>query len=97
MFLQLWHAGRVSDPVHHDGALPVAPSAIALSGTVSLLRPKRPYPVPRALRQSELPLVIEEFRVGAENAKRAGFDGVELHAANGYLLSSRRSTQRSKR
>ncbi len=86
MFLQLWHAGRVSDPVHHDGALPVAPSAIALSGTVSLLHPRRPYPVPRALPLSELPLVIEEFRVGAENAKRAGFDGVELHAANGYLL-----------
>lgn len=86
IFMQLWHVGRISDPVFHDGAAPVAPSAIAAEGNVSLLRPKRPYPVPRALETSEIAGVVEAYRKGAENAKKAGFDGVELHGANGYLL-----------
>jgi NADPH2 dehydrogenase len=86
IFLQLWHVGRVSDPVFHDGAAPVAPSAVAPAGTVSLLRPQRPYVTPRALELDEIPGVIESYRRGAENAKAAGFDGVELHGANGYLL-----------
>ena len=86
MLLQLWHVGRISDPSYHDGALPVAPSAIAPKGNVSLLRPQRPYAVPRALETDEVPGVVEAFRKGAENALAAGFDGVEIHGANGYLL-----------
>jgi 2,4-dienoyl-CoA reductase-like NADH-dependent reductase (Old Yellow Enzyme family) len=86
MLLQLWHVGRISDPSYHDGAPPVAPSAIAAKGHVSLLRPERPYPVPRALDISEIAGVVEAFRNGAANAKAAGFDGVEIHGANGYLL-----------
>ncbi|MFC4727233.1 alkene reductase [Coralloluteibacterium thermophilus] len=84
--LQLWHVGRISDPSFLDGQAPVAPSAIAAEGHVSLLRPKRPYPVPRALELDEIPGIVEAYRVGAENAKKAGFDGVEIHGANGYLL-----------
>lgn len=84
--LQLWHVGRISHPVYLNGALPVAPSAIAASGHVSLLRPYEPYPVPRALERSEIPGVIEAYRRGAQHAQEAGFDGVELHGANGYLL-----------
>ncbi|MCX5577623.1 alkene reductase [Kaistia terrae] len=86
MVSQLWHVGRVSDPEFHGGELPVAPSAIAPAGNVSLLRPVRPYAVPRALETDEIPGIIEDFRRGAENAKRAGFDGVDVHGANGYLL-----------
>ncbi len=84
--LQLWHVGRISDPVYLDGALPVAPSAIAPGGHVSLVRPEKPFVTPRALERSEIPGIIEEYRRGAENAQRAGFDGVEVHGANGYLL-----------
>ena len=86
IFLQLWHVGRISDPIFHDGAAPVAPSAVQPKGHVSLLRPERPYAVPRPLETAEIPGVIEAYRKGAENAKAAGFDGVELHGANGYLL-----------
>jgi 2,4-dienoyl-CoA reductase-like NADH-dependent reductase (Old Yellow Enzyme family) len=86
IFMQLWHVGRISDPIFHDGRPPVAPSAIAAKGHVSLLRPPRDYPVPRALDREEIPGVIEAYRQGAEFAQAAGFDGVELHGANGYLL-----------
>ncbi len=86
IFMQLWHVGRISDPLFLDGQAPVAPSAIAAKGDVSLLRPKRPYPIPRPLSLEEVADVVEAFRRGAQNAKRAGFDGVELHGANGYLL-----------
>ena len=86
ILLQLWHVGRISDPSYHGGELPVAPSAIAPKGHVSLLRPERPYAVPRALETEELPAIVEAFRKGATNAKAAGFDGVEIHGANGYLL-----------
>jgi len=84
--MQLWHVGRVSDPVFLDGALPVAPSAIAPGGHVSLIRPERPYVTPRALTAEEIPGIVAAYRKGAENARRAGFDGVEIHGANGYLL-----------
>ncbi len=85
IILQLWHVGRISDPYYLDGKQPVAPSAIAASGTVSLLRPKREFAVPRALELEEIPGIIADYRKGAENAMAAGFDGVELHGANGYL------------
>ncbi|ANG63799.1 alkene reductase [Marinobacterium aestuarii] len=84
--LQLWHVGRVSDPMYLDGALPVAPSAIAPAGHVSLVRPERPFTTPRALETEEISDIVEAFRQGAENAQAAGFDGVEIHAANGYLI-----------
>lgn len=86
IFMQLWHVGRISDPIFHGGKPPVAPSAIAPKGQVSLLRPQRDYVTPRALEREEIPGVIEAFRQGAQLAQAAGFDGVELHGANGYLL-----------
>jgi 2,4-dienoyl-CoA reductase-like NADH-dependent reductase (Old Yellow Enzyme family) len=86
MLLQLWHVGRVSDPMFLDGRLPVAPSAIAAKGHVSLVRPEKAFVTPRALEAHEIPGIIEAYRRGAENAQRAGFDGVEIHGANGYLL-----------
>ena len=84
--LQLWHVGRISDPHFLDGQLPVAPSAIPAGGHVSLLRPKRDHVTPRALDTAEIPAIVAAYRKGAENAKKAGFDGVEIHGANGYLL-----------
>jgi N-ethylmaleimide reductase len=86
IFLQLWHVGRISHPDFHGGALPVAPSAIAADGTVFTAEGPKPMVAPRALDLSELPGIVAQFRAGAENAKKAGFDGVEIHGANGYLL-----------
>ena len=85
IFLQLWHVGRISHPVYLGGKLPVAPSAVRPEGHVSLLRPKQPFETPRALEEEEIPGIIEAYRLGAEHAKAAGFDGVEVHGANGYL------------
>ncbi|MCA9781306.1 MAG: alkene reductase [Candidatus Eremiobacteraeota bacterium] len=95
--LQLWHVGRISDPSFLNGNPPVAPSEIAAEGHVSLLRPERPYPVPRALEIPEIRAVVEEFRRGAENAKKAGFDGVEIHGANGYLVDQFLQSSTNKR
>ncbi len=86
MLLQLWHVGRISDPIYLNGALPVGPSAIAAKGHVSQIRPQKPFVTPRALAIEEIAGVIEAFRKGAQNAMSAGFDGVEIHGANGYLL-----------
>jgi 2,4-dienoyl-CoA reductase-like NADH-dependent reductase (Old Yellow Enzyme family) len=86
IFMQLWHVGRISHPLFLDGALPVAPSAIAPGGHVSLVRPVTPYVTPRALAREELPRIVGQYRQGAVNAQAAGFDGVEIHGANGYLL-----------
>jgi N-ethylmaleimide reductase len=86
IFSQLWHVGRVSHPDFHGGALPVAPSAIAVDGEVFTPRGREKIVVPRALAAHELPGIVAQFQKGAENAKAAGFDGVELHGANGYLL-----------
>lgn len=83
---QLWHVGRISDPIFLNGELPVAPSAIAAGGHVSHVRPKRAYVTPRALETAEVAGVLEAYRHGAKMAQEAGFDGVEVHAANGYLL-----------
>src|ERR1700722_14624355 len=86
IFAQIWHVGRISDPEFLNGQLPVAPSAIAATGNVSLLRPQRPYPTPRALELPEVKGLVEALPRGSQNAQLAGFDGVELHGANGYLL-----------
>lgn len=86
IFLQLWHVGRISDPQFLNGELPVAPSAIKPAGHVSLVRPEKPYVTPRALLTEEIPGIVDSYKRGAENAKLAGFDGVEIHGANGYLL-----------
>lgn len=86
IILQLWHVGRISDPMFLNGELPVAPSAVQPKGHVSLVRPEKAYVTPRALETDEIAGVVEAFRKGAENAEAAGFDGVEIHGANGYLL-----------
>ncbi|MBN9589775.1 MAG: alkene reductase [Alphaproteobacteria bacterium 64-11] len=86
MVLQLWHVGRISDPIFLNGALPEAPSAVRPKGFVSLVRPQREFVTPRALELSEIADIIAAYRKGAENARAAGFDGVHIHGANGYLL-----------
>jgi N-ethylmaleimide reductase len=86
IFAQLWHVGRISHPDFHDDALPVAPSAIAAEGEVFTHNSKTRMVAPRALETGEIAGIIEQFRHGAEVAKAAGFDGVEIHGANGYLL-----------
>lgn len=86
ILLQLWHVGRISDPMFLNGELPVAPSAIPADGHVSLVRPEKAFVTPRALELKELPGIVEAYRRGAQAAEEAGFDGVEIHGANGYLL-----------
>lgn len=86
IFAQIWHVGRISDSSFLNGHLPVAPSTIAAPGMMSLVRPKKEFDTPHALTIDEIKHVIEEFHQGAKNAKEAGFDGVEIHGANGYLL-----------
>src|SRR5258708_44876 len=84
--LQLWHVGRISHPILLNGEPAVAARDIAPEGRVSLLRAEQSYVPPRALAHGEIAGIVEDYRSGAENAQRAGFDGVELHGANGYLL-----------
>jgi N-ethylmaleimide reductase len=85
--LQLWHAGRSSHPSIIEGATPVAPSALAVTDAdFHTPAGKEPYPIPRALLREEIAPIVEQFAQAARNAQRAGFDGVELHAANGYLI-----------
>jgi len=86
IFAQLWHVGRISHPVFHGGELPVAPSAIAADGDVFTFQGPQKMVTPRALDTAELSGIVDQFKRGAENAKAAGFDGVEVHGANGYLL-----------
>lgn len=87
IFLQLWHVGRVSDPeLQPDGGQPIAPSAIQGDGFVFAPSGFKPMAEPRAMTQADIDEMIAAFRRGAENAKAAGFDGVEIHGANGYLL-----------
>lgn len=86
IFLQLWHVGRMSHPDYLNGALPVAPSAIAVGEEIHTPQGKKKIPVPRALSGDEIPGIVSEFIKGARNAQEAGFDGVEIHGANGYLL-----------
>lgn len=86
IFLQLWHSGRISHSSLLGGELPVAPSAIAASGTLHTPIGKVAMETPRALETNEIPEIVEQFRKGAENALAAGFDGVEFHGAFGYLI-----------
>lgn len=87
IFLQLWHGGRATHPLLNNGQQPVAPTALAIQGDeVHTPEGKKPYVTPRELRDDELPGIVEGFRKAALNAKSAGFDGVEVHGANGYLL-----------
>jgi N-ethylmaleimide reductase len=87
IFLQLWHVGRISHPsTQPGGVLPVAPSAIAAEGTIATANGPQPFVTPRALATAEIPGIVEQFRHGALNALAAGFDGVEIHGANGYLV-----------
>lgn len=90
IFLQLWHCGRASHSSFHQNNRPaVAPSAIKIEGDgIHTSQGKQPYETPRALETDEIPAVVEDYRRAAQNAKDAGFDGVEIHSANGYLLDS---------
>jgi len=86
IFLQLWHVGRQSHPdLQPGGAAPVAPSAIRAEGYAYSEKGEVEFTMPRALELREIPAIIEDFRRGAERALEAGFDGVEIHGANGYL------------
>ncbi len=87
IFLQIWHGGRACHPLLNDGQQPVAPSPIAITGDeVHTPQGKQPYVTPRELQDHEIPGIIAGFQHAANNAKAAGFDGVEVHGANGYLL-----------
>jgi N-ethylmaleimide reductase len=86
IFLQLWHVGRVSHPDFHEGELPVAPSALPVEGSVHTPLGKKKIETPHSLEIDEIPGIVSQYKRAAENAKAAGFDGVEIHGANGYLL-----------
>jgi N-ethylmaleimide reductase len=87
MFLQLWHVGRISHPsLQPDRALPVAPSAVKPDGDAFTYEGLQPFVTPRALEAAEIPGIVADYRQAALNALQAGFDGVEIHAANGYLI-----------
>lgn len=87
IFLQLWHVGRISHPsMQPEGALPVSASALKPEGDAITYEGLQPFVTPRALETNEIPAIIEQFKTAAINARDAGFDGVEIHAANGYLL-----------
>ncbi len=86
IFLQLWHSGRVGHPALLNGELPLAPSAIAAPGSLHTPIGKVEMATPRALETAEIPKIVQQFQQGAKNAMQAGFDGVELHGAFGYLI-----------
>lgn len=87
IYIQLWHVGRISHPsMQPDNALPVAPSAIKPQGDAFTYSGLQPFVTPRALDADELPAIVNDYKNAAKNALAAGFDGVEIHAANGYLL-----------
>lgn len=87
IFMQLWHCGRSSHSAFHEGRLPVSASAIPIKGDhIYTPAGKKDYETPRALELAEIPGIIDVYRQGAIRAKTAGFDGVELHSANGYLI-----------
>src|SRR5271165_7453272 len=96
--LQLWHVGRISHPSFQPGgAAPIAPSAIRPKGQAFTAKGFEPIPTPRALETAEIPGIVEQYAQGARNAMAAGFDGVEVHAANGYLIDQFLRDQTNKR
>ncbi len=98
IFLQLWHCGRASHSDFHEGDLPVAPSAIKLNGEyIHTLQGKRDYETPRALETDEIPGIVQDYKTAAQRAKDAGFDGVEIHSANGYLIDQFLESKTNKR
>src|SRR6516164_4535470 len=103
IFLQLWHVGRISHPaLQPDGMLPVAPSATRPAGEAFIENERRegemvPFVMPRALETVEIPYVVRQYQRGARNAMEAGFDGVELHGANGYLIDQFRCSKTNQR
>ncbi|MCB2386837.1 alkene reductase [Thalassolituus alkanivorans] len=86
IFMQIWHAGRAAHPLLNNGTEAVGPSAIAINDEVHTPEGKKPYSVPRALSKTEIATIVDDFRKAAANAIAAGFDGVEIHGANGYLI-----------
>lgn len=86
IFLQIWHGGRASHPDNLGGIIPIAPSAIAINGSIHTANGRVPHAVPREATLEDIKKLIADFRKGAENAKAAGFDGLELHGANGYII-----------
>jgi N-ethylmaleimide reductase len=86
IFLQLWHVGRISHPAFHNGELPVAPSAIKPAGSIYTPEGMKEFVTPHALTIDEIANVVQDYVNGAKNAIEAGFDGVEIHGANGYLI-----------
>lgn len=86
IFLQLWHVGRISHPAYHNGELPLAPSAIKPAGSIYTYEGMKEFVAPHALSTGEIKTVVEQYVQGAKNAIEAGFDGVEIHGANGYLI-----------
>lgn len=86
VFIQIWHAGRAAHPLLNGGRPCVAPSAIAIDGEVDTVEGKQPYTVPRELTKDDIASIVQDFRRATANAVEAGFDGVEVHAANGYLI-----------
>lgn len=83
---QLWHVGRLTDPAFISGNMPMGPSAVPAEGSVTRLRPEKPWEVPRAMDQVEIDMTVSQFAQAADNAREAGFDGIDLHGANGYLI-----------
>jgi N-ethylmaleimide reductase len=86
IFLQLWHTGRVSHPDFLDGQTPVGPSAVIATGETHTPSGKKPYVMPRAMTKQEIAVTVRDYAQAATRARDAGFDGVEIHAANGYLI-----------
>jgi len=86
IFCQLWHCGRISHPSFHDSALPIAPSAIQPAGQAFTYEGLKDFVTPRALETTEIEAIVGDYVLAAKQAIEAGFDGVEIHAANGYLI-----------
>ena len=98
IILQMWHCGRASHSDFHNGQLPVSASAVKINGDqIHTPKGKKDYEVPHALEIDEISVLVNDYRLAAQNAKDAGFSGVEVHAANGYLLNQFLDSKTNKR